>query len=165
MESFATELKETPYPLVAALGPDELQHQVLPHVRTVNEEFVPKLHFASLPRAHGFPVKKELRETHGTFSTQTQRDLETYRTQGILKTRWLKKHYELLPAVVLLFDAFDPRWGLLDWQQKEQALGDEVAQLDRLLSGRFYPRVMWVLSSGSMGFIPCGWWGVGGFGC
>ena len=146
MESFRTELKETPTPLIAALGSPELQNKVLPHLRTVNEGFVPKLRIASLPRAHRLPVKKELCEKHGTFSNQMQRDLDTYRTQGILKTQWLKKHHELLPAVVLLFDEFDPCWTLLDWQQKETALVDDVMQLKQTVSGGFYPMVKWVLS-------------------
>uniref|UniRef100_M4BD49 Trafficking protein particle complex subunit 11 domain-containing protein n=1 Tax=Hyaloperonospora arabidopsidis (strain Emoy2) TaxID=559515 RepID=M4BD49_HYAAE len=136
MESFRTELKETPTPLIAALGSPELQNKVLPHLRTVNEGFVPKLRIASLPRAHRLPVKKELCEKHGTFSNQMQRDLDTYRTQGILKTQWLKKHHELLPAVVLLFDEFDPCWTLLDWQQKETALVDDVMQLKQTVSAR-----------------------------
>ncbi|KAG2774298.1 hypothetical protein PC129_g4514 [Phytophthora cactorum] len=136
MESFGTELKETPYPLIAALGSRELQNKVLPLVRVANEEFVPKLHFTSLPREHRFPVKKELREKHGTFPNQTQRDFEGYRAQGVLKARWLKKHHELLPAVVLLFDEFDPRWSPPDWQQRETALREEVDKLKRTLSAR-----------------------------
>ncbi|KAG7393385.1 Trafficking protein particle complex subunit 11 [Phytophthora pseudosyringae] len=144
MESFGAELKETPYPLVAALGSRELQAKVLPLVRAANEEFVPKLHLASLPREHRFPAKKELREKHGTFPNQTQRDFEGYRTQGVLKARWLKKHHELLPAVVLLFDEFDPRWGPQDWQQRETALREEVEKLKRTLSAREC-RVMLIL--------------------
>ncbi|KAL3668419.1 hypothetical protein V7S43_006507 [Phytophthora oleae] len=144
MESFGTELKETPYPLIAALGVRELQAKVLPLVRAANEEFVPKLHFASLPREHRFPVKKELREKHGTFPNQTQRDFEGYRTQGVLKARWLKKHHELLPAVVLLFDEFDPRWSPQDWQQRETTLREEVEKLKRTLSAREC-RVMLIL--------------------
>ncbi|KAH7476281.1 hypothetical protein PRIC1_000289 [Phytophthora ramorum] len=144
MESFGTELKETPYPLIAALGARELQGKVLPHVRAANEEFVPKLHFASLPREHRFPAKKELREKHGTFPNQTQRDFEGYHAQGVLKARWLKKHHELLPAVVLLFDEFDPRWSAQDWQQRETALREEVEKLKRTLSAREC-RVMLVL--------------------
>ncbi|KAG7399212.1 Trafficking protein particle complex subunit 11 [Phytophthora boehmeriae] len=136
MESFGTELKETPYPLIASLGSRELQGKVLPQVRAVNEEFVPKLHFASLPREHRFPGKKELREKHGTFPNQTQRDFDGYRTQGILKARWLKKHHELLPAVVLLFDEFDPRWSPQDWQARESALREEIEQLKRTVSAR-----------------------------
>ncbi|KAF4323585.1 hypothetical protein BBO99_00001966 [Phytophthora kernoviae] len=136
MESFGTELKETPYPLIASLGSRELQSKVLPQVRAVNEEFVPKLHFASLPREHRFPGKKELREKHGTFPNQTQRDFEGYRTQGILKARWIKKHHELLPAVVLLFDEFDPRWSPQDWQVRETALREEIEQLKRTVSAR-----------------------------
>ncbi|CEG40532.1 Uncharacterized conserved protein [Plasmopara halstedii] len=136
MESFGTELKETPYPLIAALGSRELQNKVLPLVRGINEEFVPKLHFASLPRDHRFPVKKELREKHGTFPNQTQRDFDNYRVQGILKARWLKKHHELLPAVVLLFDEFDPRWSPQDWQQRETLLREEVEKFKRMISGR-----------------------------
>ncbi|CAI5740615.1 unnamed protein product [Peronospora destructor] len=142
MESVGTELKETPYPLIATLGSRELQNKVLPHVRAVNEEFIPKLHFTSLPREHRFPVKKELREKHGTF--QTQRDFESYSTQGILKARWLKKQHELLPAVVLLFDEFDPRWEPQKWQQRETALRDEVEKLKRVLSAREC-RVMLIL--------------------
>ncbi|ETI56443.1 hypothetical protein F443_00986 [Phytophthora nicotianae P1569] len=144
MESFGTEVKETPYPLIAALGSRELQNKVLPLVRVANEEFVPKLHFTSLPREHRFPVKKELREKHGTFPNQTQRDFEGYRVQGILKARWLKKHHELLPAVVLLFDEFDPRWSPPDWQQRETALREEVEKLKRTLSAREC-RVMLIL--------------------
>ncbi|TYZ57976.1 hypothetical protein PybrP1_008431 [[Pythium] brassicae (nom. inval.)] len=100
MESYGAELKETPYPLVAALGARELQARVLPFVRSLNEEFVPKLRFLALPREHRFPAKKELREKHGPFPSQTQRDLEGYRVGGVLKARWLKKHHELLPAQV-----------------------------------------------------------------
>ncbi|KAE9043077.1 hypothetical protein PR001_g2984 [Phytophthora rubi] len=144
MESFGTELKETPYPLIAALGSRELQGKVLPLVRAANEEFVPKLHLASLPREHRFPAKKELREKHGTFPNQTQRDFEGYRAQGVLKARWLKKHHELLPAVVLLFDEFDPRWSPQDWQQRETALREEVEKLRRTVSAREC-RVMLVL--------------------
>ncbi|KAF4129147.1 Foie gras liver health family 1 [Phytophthora infestans] len=144
MESFGTELKETPYPLIAALGSRKLQSKVLPLVRVANEEFVPKLHFTSLPREHRFPAKKELREKHGTFPNQTQRDFEGYRAQGILKARWLKKHHELLPAVVLLFDEFDPRWSPPDWQQRETALREEVEKLKRTLSAREC-RVMLIL--------------------
>ncbi|KAE9331464.1 hypothetical protein PF008_g15415 [Phytophthora fragariae] len=144
MESFGTELKETPYPLIAALGSRELQGKVLPLVRAANEEFVPKLHLASLPREHRFLAKKELREKHGTFPNQTQRDFEGYRAQGVLKARWLKKHHELLPAVVLLFDEFDPRWSPQDWQQRETALREEVEKLRRTVSAREC-RVMLVL--------------------
>ncbi|GMF34395.1 unnamed protein product [Phytophthora lilii] len=144
MESFGTELKETPYPLIAALGARELQNKVLPLVRAANEEFVPKLHLASLPREHRFPAKKELREKHGTFPNQTQRDFDGYRAQGVLKARWLKKHHELLPAVVLLFDEFDPRWSVPDWQQREAALREEVDKLKRAVAAREC-RVMLVL--------------------
>ncbi|TMW57297.1 hypothetical protein Poli38472_003222 [Pythium oligandrum] len=136
MESYGSELKETPYPLIAALGARELQAKVLPHVRTINEEFVPKLHFTSLPIEHRFPVKKEVREKHGTFPNQTQRDFEGYRVQGILKARWLKKHHELVPAVVLLFHEFDPRWSLKDWSTQESTMKEEMDQLKRGLSGR-----------------------------
>lgn len=136
MESYGTELKETPYPLIAALGARELQSKVLQLVRTINEEFVPKLHFTSLPSDHRFPLKKEIREKHGTFPNQTQRDFDGYRAQGILKTRWMKKHHELLPAVVLLFHEFDPRWNQKDWMTHETAMRDEMDQLKRGLSGR-----------------------------
>lgn len=136
MESYGTELKETPYPLIAALGARELQIKVLQLVRTINEEFVPKLHFTSMPSDHRFPLKKEIREKHGTFPNQTQRDFDGYRTQGILKTRWMKKHHELLPAVVLLFHEFDPRWNQKDWMAHETAMRDEMDQLKRGLSGR-----------------------------
>ncbi|KAF1336690.1 Trafficking protein particle complex subunit 11, partial [Globisporangium splendens] len=134
MESYGTELKETPHPLIAALGERELQTKVLQHVRTINEEFVPKLHFASLPADHRFPVKKEVREKHGTFPNQTQRDFDGVKVQGILKARWLKKHHELLPAVVLLFHEFDPRWNQKDWLMQEIQMREEMEQLKRGLS-------------------------------
>uniref|UniRef100_K3WKW3 Trafficking protein particle complex subunit 11 domain-containing protein n=1 Tax=Globisporangium ultimum (strain ATCC 200006 / CBS 805.95 / DAOM BR144) TaxID=431595 RepID=K3WKW3_GLOUD len=136
MESYGTELKETPYPLIAALGERELQSKVLQHVRTINEEFVPKLHFTPLPVDHRFPVKKEVREKHGTFPNQTQRDFDGVKVQGILKARWLKKHHELLPAVVLLFHEFDPRWNQKDWLMQEIQMREEMEQLKRGLSGR-----------------------------
>ena len=133
MESFGPELKETPYPLIATLGSRALQAQLVPHILAVNEECTLKLHVASLSREHCFPVKKELREKHGTF--QTQRDFEGYLTRGILKVQWLKKQQELLPAVVLLVDEFDPQWEPHEWQRKETALRDDVETLRRVLSG------------------------------
>lgn len=136
MESYGTELKETPYPLIAALGARELQAKVLALVRTINEEFVPKLHFASLPADHRFPAKKEVREKHGTFPNQSQRDFDGVRVHGVLKARWLKKHHELLPAVVLLFHEFDPRWNQKDWLAQEAAMRDEMDQLKRAVSGK-----------------------------
>ncbi|DBA03855.1 TPA: hypothetical protein N0F65_004545 [Lagenidium giganteum] len=136
METYGAELKETPYPLIAALGAKEQQTKVLQHVRSLNEEFPVKLRFTSLPIEHRFPVKKEVREKHGTFPNQTQRDLEGYKVQGILKARWLKKHHELLPAVVLLFHEFDPRWSAKDWATQEATMRDQVDQLKRGLSGR-----------------------------
>lgn len=141
MESYGTELKETPYPLIAALGSRELQAKVLQHVRTINEEFVPKLHFTSLPIDHRFPVKKEVREKHGTFPNQTQRDFDGYKVQGVLKARWLKKHHELLPAVVLLFHEFDPRWNQKDWLIQENSMREEMEQLKRGLAGAFTYRL------------------------
>lgn len=136
MESYGAELKETPYPLVAALGARELQARVLPLVRSLNEEFVPKLRFLTLPRDHRFPAKKELREKqHGPFPNQTQRDLDGYRVGGVLKARWLRKHHELLPAVALLFHEFDPRWSQKDWLTHESSLRDDLEQLRRELSG------------------------------
>ncbi|GLE04214.1 hypothetical protein PINS_up013125 [Pythium insidiosum] len=136
MESYPQELKETPYPLIAALGARELQAKVLQHLRALNEEFVHKLHVASLPVEHRFPVKKEVREKHGTFPNQTQRDFDGYRVQGILKARWLKKHHEMVPAVVLLFHEFDPRWAQKDWLAQESTMKDEMDQLRRGLAGR-----------------------------
>ncbi|RLN82100.1 hypothetical protein BBJ28_00022933, partial [Nothophytophthora sp. Chile5] len=89
-----------------------------------------------LPREHRFPAKKEGREKHGTFPNQTQRDFDGYKIQGVLKAGWLKKHHELLPAVVLLFHEFDPRWNLQDWAGREAAIREEMEQLKRTLSGR-----------------------------
>lgn len=137
MESYGAELKETPYPLVAALGARELQARVLPLLRSLNEEFVPKVHFAALAREHRFPSKKEVREKHGPFPNQSQRDLDGYRVGGVLKARWLKKHHELLPAVALLFHDFDPRWSQKDWLAHESALRDDMDQLRRELAGAF----------------------------
>ncbi|KAI9905131.1 hypothetical protein PsorP6_013792 [Peronosclerospora sorghi] len=136
MESFGTELQETPCPLIGALGSQDLQNKLLPYLRAANAEFVPTIHFVSLPREHRFPLKKELREKHGTFPNQTQRDFDGYRIQGILKARWIQKHLELLPAVVLLLDEFDPRWGPQEWQEKETTFREEVDKLKRVVSAR-----------------------------
>ncbi|TDH72591.1 hypothetical protein CCR75_006101 [Bremia lactucae] len=136
MESFGAEFKETPYPVIAVIGSRELQDKVLTQVRIINEEIVPKLHYASLPRDHRFPVKKEHREKHGTFPNQTQRDFDEYNIRGILKTQWMKKHHEVLPAVVVLVDEFDPRWSPLDWQQRETAMREEVDKFKRMVFAR-----------------------------
>nr|CCA14070.1 conserved hypothetical protein [Albugo laibachii Nc14] len=136
MEFFPTELKKTPHPLIAALGGTDYQAKIISHISAINEDYVPKLHFTALPVDHRFSAKKELREKHGTLLNQTQRDFEGYRVQGILKSHWLKKHHDILPSVVLFFEAFDPRWNQKDWLDQEAKLRAQVESLRKTLSSR-----------------------------
>ncbi|ETV91620.1 hypothetical protein H310_13870 [Aphanomyces invadans] len=123
MESYPVELKEAPRPLVAALGPKDIQARVLPVLRSINEEFVPHVQFKSLSFDHRyvFPTKK---------------DKTASPSKGIWKAGWLKKHHEVLPSVVLLFYAFEPRLASRDWAIQETVIRDEVEDFRRTLSGR-----------------------------
>ncbi|OQR81114.1 hypothetical protein ACHHYP_16730 [Achlya hypogyna] len=123
MEVYPSELREVPCPLVAALGPKDIQTRVLPVLRSVNDEFIPRIHFTSTSFEHRFvfPAKKEKTES---------------KPRGLLKAQWLKKHHELLPSLVLLFYAFEPRLAARDWAIQETVIRDEVEDLRRNLSGR-----------------------------
>ncbi|RHY83041.1 hypothetical protein DYB35_007442 [Aphanomyces astaci] len=127
MEAYPVELKEVPRPLVAALGPKDLQARVLPVLRSINEEFVPQLQIKSLSFDHRFvfPIKKD-----------KSTSLSPPPSKGIWKTDWLKKHHEVLPSVVLLLYAFEPRLATRDWAIQETVIRDEVEDLRRMLSGR-----------------------------
>ncbi|KDO24414.1 hypothetical protein SPRG_09804 [Saprolegnia parasitica CBS 223.65] len=127
MEAYPSELREVPCPLVAALGPKDIQTRILPVLRSVNDEFIPRIHFTSASYEHRFvfPAKKEKAE-------MAKAPAKT----GILKTRWLKKHHELLPSLVLLFYAFEPRLAQRDWAIQETVIRDEVEDLRRNLAGR-----------------------------
>ncbi|KAF0694947.1 Aste57867_14202 [Aphanomyces stellatus] len=125
MEAYPVELKEAPCPLVAALGPKEIQARILPVLRSINEEFAPKLHLTSLSYEHRF-----------AFPTKKDKPATTPPPRGILKARWLKKHHEILPSVLLLFYAFEPRLATRDWAIQETVIRDEVEDLRRSLSGR-----------------------------
>lgn len=136
MEFYPAELKKTPHPLIAALGGTDYQAKIISHISAINEDYVPKLHFIALPVTHRFPVKKELREKHGTLLNQTQRDFEGYKVEGILKSHWLKKHHDTLPSVVLFFEEFDPRWNQKDWLDQEAKIRAQVEGLRKTLSAR-----------------------------
>ncbi|KAH9097400.1 hypothetical protein LEN26_017044 [Aphanomyces euteiches] len=116
MEAYPAELKDVPRPLVAALGPNEIQSRILPILRSINEEFMPQVQFKSFGYDHRwlFPPKKEKMSSA---------------VQGIIKSCWLKKHQEGLPSVLLLFYAFEPRLAMRDWAIQETIIRDEVEDL------------------------------------
>ncbi|OQR91197.1 hypothetical protein THRCLA_09075 [Thraustotheca clavata] len=124
MEAYPQELREVPCPLVAALGPKEIQTRILPVLRSVNDEFLPRIHLTSVNYEHRFvfPAKKA--------------PVAEAKPKGILKQRWLKKHHEMLPSLVLLFYAFEPRLAPRDWAIQETVIRDEVEDLRRNLAGR-----------------------------
>lgn len=81
------------------------------------------LHFRALNADHVYPKAKSKRASY-----------EWYIPRGILKTGWLKKHLNEVPAVVVIF--FDLDWDDLLWKERQMECATRVDIVRNSLQGR-----------------------------
>ncbi|XP_076446039.1 trafficking protein particle complex subunit 11-like [Babylonia areolata] len=81
------------------------------------------LHFRSLEGDHVYPKAKSKRTSY-----------EWYIPKGVLKTGWMKKHLNEVPAVVVIF--FDLDWDEVMWKERQMECATRVEIVRNSLQGR-----------------------------
>lgn len=124
---FPEELVSNPLGYVALTGLDvqhNAMHRSIWDTFTVNRRQDKVLNIKLLPGDADFPKRRQKQRTSYEF----------YIPKGILKTNWMNKHLNLLPALVVVF--FDLDWNDPQWREKQTECASRVAVVRSSLFGR-----------------------------
>lgn len=137
MDALPPELIKHPNPVISFLGVPEITIKLMEAVKITNAQSGGiECTFLHLPLEHQFPIKKEIRERTSSFPTRYEKDFGDAIPKGILKSNWMQKHHELLPAVCVPVFEIDPRFNSSDWIIHETIICNEIDRLKQSLSGK-----------------------------
>ncbi|EDO31414.1 predicted protein [Nematostella vectensis] len=123
---FPPELSTRPLGLVALSGLDTAQKQLHKAIwesfNNIATERAP-LSYKLVPKDHEFPKAKPKRTSY-----------DWYIPKGIIKSKWMLKHLNLVPAVVVVFYELD--WNNAQWKDKQADCAAQVEKVRASLHGR-----------------------------
>ena len=136
MDTLPKELRQLPLPVISFLGLHPATSRLIESVTLANKRSgAIRCNFVQLPLEHEFPVKKEIRERTSSFAVRSEKDFDGVIPTGILKSNWMRKHQELLPAVCVLLYEFNAHLNDEDWTIQETVIANEIDRLKQSLSG------------------------------